>query len=147
MEDEAQSASPAFGYRSSLCGVSRLAVVLSAPLAACLASLVGALAVHGGDPVFEFSQREIHRLTPAAVNALVATAPDPRDQGRTDGVARCRAQGSSGLGNPWRCTLRYRGGLTSRYAVTIRPDGSYSGRGVAPAGRISGCCLAPGALP
>lgn len=118
----------------------RTMVFLAVPLAVCVAGALMGIAARGGDSLFEFHQRNLTRLSADAVDALVRTAPDPRDRQRVDGVARCRPEGREDLRNPWSCTITYRHGLKARYLVTIRVDGSYLGRSPEGGGGIAGCC-------
>lgn len=113
---------------------------LAVPLVVCVAGAIAGIGAHQSDPLFAFHQRNLTRLSTDAVNALVRTAPDPRDRRRVDGVARCRPEGRDDLRNPWSCVITYRHGLKARYLVTIGADGSYVGRRLDVAGAISGCC-------
>jgi hypothetical protein len=117
------------------------------PLAVGLIAAVIALDQrHTGD-AFSADQRPVQAFDQRrAVERLVATAPAPSTPA-TNGKASASCQpGTAGvLRNPWRCTLRYRSGLSVPYVVTVRSDGSYFGRG--PTARngltdtIHGCCL------
>lgn len=113
---------------------------LAVPLVVCVAGAIMGIAAHQSDPLFAFHQRNLTRLSTDAVDALVRTAPDPRDRRRVDGVARCRPEGRDDLRNPWSCVITYSHGLKTRYLVTIRGDGSYVGRDLEGGGGISGCC-------
>lgn len=124
--------------------VRRPLLSLAVPLVVCAGAGIAALADRGGDPALSLKQQQLQRLTPAAVDALVATAPDPRGAARPHGTARCVAGSSGDLRNPWSCGIRYPDGFTARYRVTIRADGSYVGQRLDDAGQITGCCLALG---
>ena len=97
--------------------------------AAGLGGTVASLSGRGADDAFLLRQENPLRVTPAAVERLVLTAP-------------CRAEGHRELRNQWRCTVSYPSGTRSPFRVTIRPDGSYVARYLeddsAPA---TGCCL------
>jgi hypothetical protein len=79
-------------------------------------------------------------LTPAAVQAVVAEAPEPvSPRQRTPPVqVRCRPGGGGPLRNPWSCAIRYRSGTRAHYRVVVQPDGHYTGVGT---GIITGCCV------
>jgi hypothetical protein len=99
-----------------------------------------AIKAHEGDQLFALRQRNLTRLSAHAVNTLVGTAPDPRGRNRRPGTARCRPGRRDDLRNPWSCTITYSGRLTTRYLVTIRPNGSYIGHRLDDVGQITGCC-------
>src|SRR4051812_33035118 len=106
----------------------RRPLLLVVPVLVCLAAAVTTIAGRGGDPALALRERQLARLTPPAVESLVSTAPDPRGADRPKGRASCRPGTSAGLRNPWRCSIVYRGAFVTRYLVTIKPDGSYTGR-------------------
>lgn len=112
---------------------------LALPAVVGLVAAVFALHARESDPVFARDQRRLAQLEPATVNALVGALKDPRD-GKGRGKARCRPGGAEDLRNPWTCSIRYRDGFRPRFRVTMRADGSYTGRRLDDSGTISGCC-------
>jgi hypothetical protein len=116
---------------------------------ACLLGAAGtvvALGGRGSAGVFRDEQSRSLVLTPstvltaAAVQAVVAQAPEPVSPSRRTPPAQvsCRAQGGGTLRNPWSCTIRYRSGTRAHYRVVVQPDGHYTGTGT---GIINGCCV------
>jgi hypothetical protein len=116
---------------------------------ACLLGAAGtvvALSGRGSAGVFRDEQSRSLVLTPstvltaAAVQTVVAQAPEPVSPSRRTPPAQvsCRPQGGGTLRNPWSCTIRYRSGTRAHYRVIVQPDGHYTGTGT---GIISGCCV------
>jgi hypothetical protein len=102
--------------------------------------------------------RQQQNLT-ASVDRVMQGAPDPNHPYAhiTAITANCAPLGSGRLQNPWRCILRYPGGLVVQYRVTIQTDGKYLADHeviLAPPPRLSstaqitGCCVViPGRHP
>ena len=120
-----------------------LQLLVVVPLgAAGIAGTVAGLAGRGADEAFLLGQANPPRVTTAAVEKLMRSAPDPtppHDSGATR--SRCRAEGRRGLRNPWRCTVRYRSGSVAHYSVTLDGDGSYVARYAGGTATAKGCCL------
>ena len=117
-------------------------LVVVALAAAALAGAVAAVAGRGADDAFLLRQKNPTRVTTAAVERLMLTAPDPHsphDKAATR--ARCRTEGRRELRNPWRCTVEFRSGSVARFVVTIRSDGSYRARYLGGTAIATGCCL------
>lgn len=127
-------------------GVRELAVVV--PIVA--AGLAGTLAGFGGrgaDEQFLLRQENPTRVTAAAVEKLILTAPDPSPPHRPTATrSHCRAEGGRELRNPWHCTVSYPSDDSVPFRVIIRYDGSYVARYLDDdSARATGCCLrAPG---
>ena len=126
----------------------------SAQLAATLPLLVAGLAgtmitlgARDADTAFLYRQEHPLRISPAQVERVVRTAPDPVGVPRAPGRrAHCRPTTRRGLRNPWRCSVSYGSGRTARYRVTVRADGSYVGRYLGGSSTVEGCCVkGPGA--
>jgi hypothetical protein len=111
-----------------------------------VAAAVVAFADRGSEGLFREEQsrslalKPSPALTAAAVQAVVAKAPEPVARARRTPVAqvRCRPAGNGPLRNPWTCAIRYRSGTRARYRVVVQPDGRYTGVGT---GIITGCCV------
>ena len=120
---------------------------------AALGGAVAGVSGRGADDAFLARQKNPTRVTTAAVERLLLTAPDPIPPHASPATrSTCRTSGRRELRNPWRCTVRYRSGGIARYVATIRPDGSYRARYVltisADGSRFegddataTGCCL------
>ena len=111
--------------------------------AAGLGGTVASLSGRGADDAFLLRQENPLRVTPAAVERLMLTAPELEAPRRRTAIrSHCRAEGHRELRNPWRCTVSYPSDAGTPFRVTIRPDGSYVARYLeddsAPA---TGCCL------
>ena len=131
--------SPASSIGPKLRGVE--AIVIVPLVVASLAGAVVALVSRGADDEFLYRQQHPAVLRPEQVERVLVTAPEPVAVRRTQGVAAsCRSGGRAALGNPWRCTVRYRSGGAARLRVTVRSDGSYVGRYRGGAG-ARGCCI------
>jgi len=132
----------------------RTLIVIVALVTTSLAGAIAAVSGRGADDAFLLRQKNPTRVTTAAVEELMLTAPDPIPPHDAAAMhSRCRTQGRRELRNPWRCRVQYRSGSVAHYAVTIRPDGSYRARyllTIRPDGsretggqaRAKGCCLA-----
>lgn len=103
----------------------------------------------GSGDAFVANQRMAQALTPAGVERVVRTAPDPVG-GRRGRSAGCVALGRGELRNPWRCTISYADGRRIQYTVQLHLDGSfagsdeivhYGGRSYHDTGQINGCCV------
>lgn len=122
-----------------------LLVVWTTVLLGVLGAAV-ALRSRGSEELFRYTQSRAlgangaSVLSAAHVEEWVAKAPEPvRPAQRTPPtLVRCRPGSGDVLRNPWSCTIRYRSGTRAHYTVTVRPDGSYVGRG---SGIIEGCCV------
>ena len=124
-------------------------VVVGSLLAAALAGTASALGGRDADSAFLHRQEHPPRLRSSDVERLVRSAPDPRSGRGRAAAASCRAGGSQGLRNPWRCTLSYRAGragpkLRVGFTAALRRDGAYVGR-YRGGGKAVGCCLSVGA--
>ncbi len=118
-----------------------------------LVGLAGTVvAVHGREAPTQFvsAQQSVAPVGSVPLASLVATTSDPRPgySGRAR-AAHCVAGGSSALGNPWTCVVRYPRPPRVRYRVVVRANLSIFGSGQ-PEGRpvrgvltIKGCCVAP----
>ncbi len=119
-------------------------VILVLVLAAALFGTARALGGRGADSAFLYRQENPPRLRASDVERLLRSAPDPRSGRGRANAATCRPGGSGKLRNPWRCTLRYRGGHRVGFTARLRRDGSYFGR-YRGGGKAVGCCLSVGA--
>jgi hypothetical protein len=120
-------------------------------LAVGVVGTYAALRAREGEPQFVSQQQSLTPVAPVALEHLLLTTSDPRPRlsGRARDV-RCRsaAVGTSALGNPWSCVVRYPVLPRVRYRVTVRPDRSIEGIGQ-PEGKplkgaliVKGCCVA-----
>jgi|1186.fasta_scaffold60069_2 hypothetical protein len=119
--------------------------VIGSLLVTGLAGSTIALAHRGGDAQFIQDQLHPPALSPAEVERVVRSAPDPL-VGKGSGVsATCEREGSGQLGNPWGCVVSYKSGRQGRLTVHVNQDGTYTGR-YAGGGGVNGCCIdTPGA--
>ncbi len=102
-----------------------------------------ALGARDADEAFLHRQENPSRVTTAAVEKLILTAPDPNAPHRRSATdSRCRAEGKRELQNPWRCTVSYPSQSSVPFRVIIRPDGSYVARYLDDdSATATGCCL------
>jgi hypothetical protein len=119
-------------------------------LVVCVVGVVGtivALNARGADDAFLLRQEHPVKLSAAAVEELMLSAPDPEPPHDPAGTrADCTAEGRRDLRNPWQCTVHYRSGSVADYRVTINADGSYFARYKGDSATARGCCLdVPGA--
>lgn len=106
---------------------------------------------HQGDGgILVSAQRHAQVLTPAGVDRVVKTAPDP-DTNSLGLRATCTPSGRGELHNPWQCSIAYPHQRQIDYTVQIAPDGSYTGGNQvvhdhgsvrSGPGEIDGCCIA-----
>ena len=123
-------------------------MVLAPLLAAGLIGFFAALDSRGADAAFLHEQENPETIRKSDVEIGVRSAPQPDAFPRVvRGVgARCAPGDSGPLKNPWHCTVRYPGGETADYRITIDPDGSFMGDHRGGSGTVDGCCIAvPGA--
>jgi hypothetical protein len=129
-------------------------LIVAAILLVGLAGTV--VAVHGREAPTQLvsAQQSVAPVGSVQLASLVATTSDPRPgyAGRAK-TARCLASGSSPLGNPWTCVVRYPRPPRVRYRVLVHNDLSIFGSGQ-PEGKplrgvltIKGCCVASGVAP
>jgi hypothetical protein len=120
-------------------------VVIGSAVVAGLAGTAVALGSRGGDAQFLQDQRHPPDLRPGDVERVVRSAPDPLVGSGEGDSAICKRGGSSALGNPWSCVVRYPSGRAARLTVRVSDDGTYTGR-YAGGGGAQGCCIdLPGA--
>jgi hypothetical protein len=113
-----------------------------------VAGTVIALKSREGNTEFVAQQQDLAPVAAAALERLMVTTSDPRPGfgGRARG-ARCSSQNSSGLGDPWICTVRYPRLPRVRYRVTVYADRSINGLGqpegstLAGGLTVRGCCV------
>ena len=117
-------------------------LVLGPAVVAGIAGSAVALTARGADDAFLYRQENPLRIQVEDVEELVKSAPEPVEGSHPPGIsARCKAQGSGELRNPWRCRVRYRSGNVETFAITIRTDGSYVGAHRGNPDVVEGCCL------
>jgi hypothetical protein len=128
--------------------VKRPAALVGLLLAVAIAASAVVLLDHEGSPLFAAQQQNLHPVSASALQRLILTTRDPRPgAGGRALSARCTAAGTSALGNPWRCVVRYPHPPSLVFALTVRANYSIYGstrprRGQAPTPvTVTGCCV------
>jgi hypothetical protein len=120
-----------------------LVLILPIIVIGIIGTVVAVIGRQSSDTEFVFSQQNLSPVTPAVLERFVASAPDPRPgNGRRRALrARCSAQGTGELRNPWSCTVRYPVGPRVHYRVVIDPTGHVRGINGDGSLSVSGCCV------
>ncbi len=120
-----------------------LSLILPIIVIGTVATVVTVIGRQSSDTEFVFRQQNLSPVTPAVLERFVASAPDPRPgNGRHRALrARCDAQGTGELRNPWSCTVTYPVGPRVRYRVVIDPTGRVHGVNGDGSLSVQGCCV------
>ena len=114
--------------------------VLALVIAVGAIGTVFALRVREANTVFVSQEKNVHRLSSSAVEAVVRTAPVLN--GKPGSRAACRPQGPGQLRNPWQCRISYSSGRSYDFRVEVAANGYYIGRrSDGSGGSIKGCCI------
>lgn len=117
-------------------------IALLPVLAVGVVSAIVALEQRAPDAAFLFAQQHPSGDRRAAVERIIAAAPEPVPGRRRPAAVRsqCRQTGGGRIGSTrWSCTVRYRSGHVLRYAVKVRGNGSLIGETTN--GEVTGCCV------